>query len=204
LPKARPHKRVHDPERSIRRLLIVVAAGVALYLFGYNEVRAPLRPPLAPPQGFLVAPGATTDSIGRQLRDLGVVSHPVVFRLWVQIRRAEGKLKAGEYAIDGPMSLEQIVDMLVRGDTVRRDVRSYRQLLEGRLDAQWVETFGVVHDATREASGQVTLEVAGDEGHFQVTLPALAGTSRGCPCPRLMERYRLRGDIGEDWRTWVR
>lgn len=35
-------------------------------------------------------------------------------------------------------------------------------------------------------------------------LPALAGTSRECPCPRLMERYRLRGDIGEDWRTWVR
>jgi 5'-methylthioadenosine phosphorylase len=35
-------------------------------------------------------------------------------------------------------------------------------------------------------------------------LPALAATSRRCPCPRLMERYRLRGDIGEDWRTWVR
>ena len=35
-------------------------------------------------------------------------------------------------------------------------------------------------------------------------LPALAATARHCPCPRLMERYRLRGDIGEDWRTWVR
>jgi 5'-methylthioadenosine phosphorylase len=35
-------------------------------------------------------------------------------------------------------------------------------------------------------------------------LPGLASTSRQCPCPRLMERYRLRGDIGEDWRTWVR
>jgi len=35
-------------------------------------------------------------------------------------------------------------------------------------------------------------------------LPALAETSRQCPCPRLMERYRLRGDIGADWRTWVR
>ena len=35
-------------------------------------------------------------------------------------------------------------------------------------------------------------------------LPALAGTTRLCPCPRLMERYRLRGDIGDDWRTWVR
>lgn len=35
-------------------------------------------------------------------------------------------------------------------------------------------------------------------------LPALAKTSRACPCPRLMERYRLRGDISWDWRTWVR
>jgi 5'-methylthioadenosine phosphorylase len=35
-------------------------------------------------------------------------------------------------------------------------------------------------------------------------LPALAATSRRCPCPRLLERYRLRGDIGPDWRTWVK
>lgn len=35
-------------------------------------------------------------------------------------------------------------------------------------------------------------------------LPALAGTGRQCPCPRLMERYRRRGDITNDWRTWVR
>ncbi|MFA4901142.1 MAG: MTAP family purine nucleoside phosphorylase [Desulfobaccales bacterium] len=35
-------------------------------------------------------------------------------------------------------------------------------------------------------------------------LPALAGTAQHCPCPRLMERYRLRGDINGDWRTWVR
>ena len=35
-------------------------------------------------------------------------------------------------------------------------------------------------------------------------LPAMAGTARQCPCPRLMERYRLRGDISDDWRTWVR
>jgi 5'-methylthioadenosine phosphorylase len=35
-------------------------------------------------------------------------------------------------------------------------------------------------------------------------LPKLAATPRDCPCPRLLERYRLRGDIGPDWRTWVR
>ena len=35
-------------------------------------------------------------------------------------------------------------------------------------------------------------------------LPAMAATARHCPCPRLLERYRLRGDIGPDWRSWVR
>ena len=35
-------------------------------------------------------------------------------------------------------------------------------------------------------------------------LPALTAAPRACSCPRLLERYRLRGDIGEDWRTWVR
>ncbi len=33
-------------------------------------------------------------------------------------------------------------------------------------------------------------------------LPTLAATPRDCPCPQLMERYRLRGDLGADWRTW--
>ena len=28
--------------------------------------------------------------------------------------------------------------------------------------------------------------------------------ARQCPCPRLLERYRLRGDLGPDWRSWVR
>jgi 5'-methylthioadenosine phosphorylase len=35
-------------------------------------------------------------------------------------------------------------------------------------------------------------------------LPALADTRRHCPCPRLLERYRLRGNLGPDWHTWVK
>jgi 5'-methylthioadenosine phosphorylase len=36
------------------------------------------------------------------------------------------------------------------------------------------------------------------------TLAALlGGQTRGCACARLMERYRKRGDIGPDWRSWV-
>jgi 5'-methylthioadenosine phosphorylase len=51
-------------------------------------------------------------------------------------------------------------------------------------------------DAVRQVEGafaEIVLKV----------LPELAALGRACPCPRLMERYRLRGDIGEDWRTWL-
>ena len=48
----------------------------------------------------------------------------------------------------------------------------------------------------------------GGSGLPGINHQAAAGPGRqppgDCPCPRLMERYRLRGDIGEDWRTWVR
>ena len=41
---------------------------------------------------------------------------------------------------------------------------------------------------------------------FEVALSAVIGLSdnRSCSCSLSMERYRRRGDIGEDWHTWIR
>ncbi len=70
--------------------------------------------------------------------------------------------------------------------------RSYRPgvLFEGLATPEEVEKIQAVEAAFPE----LILKI----------LPALAATRRQCPCPRLLERYRLRGDIGPDWRTWVR
>jgi 5'-methylthioadenosine phosphorylase len=35
-------------------------------------------------------------------------------------------------------------------------------------------------------------------------LPELDANPRACACSRLMERYRVRGDIGPEWRTWFK
>jgi len=58
--------------------------------------------------------------------------------------------------------------------------------------------------ATPEEVARVRAVEAAFAGLLLRLLPALAATPRTCPCPRLLERYRLRGDIGPDWRTWVR
>src|SRR3989338_8942847 len=36
------------------------------------------------------------------------------------------------------------------------------------------------------------------------TFKKLSQVNRGCPCKNAMGRYKRRGDIGEDWRTWIR
>jgi 5'-methylthioadenosine phosphorylase len=58
--------------------------------------------------------------------------------------------------------------------------------------------------ATPEETARVAQVEAAFPELMRRILPALADTRRACPCPRLMERYRLRGNIGPDWRTWVR
>jgi 5'-methylthioadenosine phosphorylase len=58
------------------------------------------------------------------------------------------------------------------------------------------------------ATAEETERVREVEGAFAdlalKVLPALAASQRICPCPRLLERYRRRGDLGEDWRTWFK
>ena len=59
---------------------------------------------------------------GGSFRPRGWCAHPLVFRLLVRSRGIGGQLKAGEYALEGPLSLEQIVELLARGEVVRREI----------------------------------------------------------------------------------
>jgi UPF0755 protein len=107
---------------TVRRALLLALLGAVLYVAWYAETRAPLRGADDPPATLVVPQGASTDEIGHSLRDLRLLDHPFVFRALVLLRGASGRLRAGEYQIDGPVSLEQILDLLRRGEVVRHDV----------------------------------------------------------------------------------
>ena len=57
--------------------------------------------------------------------------------------------------------------------------------------------------ASKKELDAVALAVARFPDILCATGRLLDGQPRNCPCPRLMERYRKRGDIGPDWRTWI-
>jgi UPF0755 protein len=105
-----------------RFLLFLFVVGLAGAAFWFHETRWPVRAAQDPPQPLIVNPGSGVRDIGRQLRDLGLVRHPDVFRALVVSRGDTGRLRAGEYELSGSMSLDDIVTKLVKGDVVRRAI----------------------------------------------------------------------------------
>ena len=101
-------------------LLLLAVAAAAAWLGWVQETTSLKLRAGDPPAHLLVAPGANADSIGRDLRALGLVRHPLLFRVLARVRGASGQLKAGDYSLSGPLSLEGILRVLVRGDVTRR------------------------------------------------------------------------------------
>ncbi|HEX9186865.1 MAG TPA: endolytic transglycosylase MltG [Vicinamibacteria bacterium] len=115
------------PRRSfIRRALLALLVPLALAALSWaawlHETRSVKVAPGAPPVRLVVPPGSSADAIARQVHGLGLTRHPLVFRLLARQRGVGARLKAGEYALSGPLSLEGILDALARGDVMRRDL----------------------------------------------------------------------------------
>src|SRR5258708_5634490 len=105
-----------------RVLLLLAILALSLRLAWVYETRYPLNGVGEPPLSLIVPPGSSAEAIGRQLHALGLVRYPLIFRILVVSRGVETVLKAGEYSFEGPLSLEQIVDMMARGEVVRHDL----------------------------------------------------------------------------------
>jgi UPF0755 protein len=100
--------------------LVVILCGALLVAWHY-ETTLPLHPG-APAQALVVANGSSVALVGRQLHELGLVRHPLIFRALVAQRGVGSRLKAGEYSIDGSLSPARIVDLIVRGSVVKRQI----------------------------------------------------------------------------------
>src|SRR6266571_8947851 len=133
----------------LRLALLAAVLGLSLRLFWQLETRSPLRPPDAPPRELVIPPGASAEAIGRLLQEQGLVRHPLVFRVLVLLKGVGGSLKAGEYALEGPLTLEQIVDLMARGQVVRREVT----IPEGK---NMVEIAGIFEDHGVEVEAFLT------------------------------------------------
>lgn len=181
----------------MKRLLVVALLAALVRLGWVYETRRPLRPPGAPPAALFVPAGATSATIGASLHAAGLVRHPLVFRALVLARGVGASLKAGEYALEGPLSLEELLERLVRGQAVRRDLT----FPEGRnLDemAAIAGRFGLDAQAFRRAASDpapirdLDAEASDLEGYLfpdTYDVPARAQTEAELVA-RMLRRFR--------------
>lgn len=66
----------------------------------------------------VIPPGTTTREIGERLASAGLVRGPRVLMIAALVRGATGRLRHGEYAFAPSQSALEIVDILVRGESI--------------------------------------------------------------------------------------
>lgn len=138
-----------------RFLLLVLLLAVAVWAGWTYELRRTVYSS-EQPLTLTIEPGMGVRQIGQELHRMGLVRHAELFRAVVAVRGVAGRLKAGEYAFSGNVTLDGIVDKLARGEVIRRVV-TFPEGSDIETMAHLVAPQGMAPAAFREAARNVAL-----------------------------------------------
>jgi UPF0755 protein len=96
-------------------VLVIAAAGATLYV---GMIQFESRGPLGEPVTLTVPRGEGTVSIARLLEREGVIDNAWIFLAAVELTRARGQLKAGEYLFPENASMRDVLALLVEGKAI--------------------------------------------------------------------------------------
>ncbi len=95
--------------------LALLSASFAIY-FGYlYEKQGPLKAPIE----ITINSG---DNIAARLHDAGIIENELTFKIAARLSNQSKKLQAGEYAVPAGISIKSILNQLVEGKTIQRQI----------------------------------------------------------------------------------
>jgi signal transduction histidine kinase len=122
--------------------------------------------------------------------------------IWVELGGAQPSLKYGElidlegvssFADFAPQIAQPKITVIGTAPLPRAQPASYERLASGAEDSQWVEVEGIVHEATLDATGHLSMQVAIAGGQITVRMPG----SKADVLPTLVDaKVRLQGACG--------
>ncbi len=82
-----------------------------------------LRPvqPSADPIQITVSPGMDSTDISYLLQENGLIRNGLIFKYYLRFKNEGSRFQAGTYAMTPGMTIDQIIEMLNKGDTVRAE-----------------------------------------------------------------------------------
>jgi UPF0755 protein len=141
-------------------ILILVVAFVAAGLAGWRQfirLAMPFQAWQGTEQFVDIDPGSSPAAIGARLVRAGVVRDPWTWRIGLWRSARATRLQAGEYRFERPLTVDQVIDVLVRGDVYVRSL-TFPEGLTIKQMAQVFETrhFGLAREF-EDAVGDVSL-----------------------------------------------
>jgi UPF0755 protein len=115
--------------------VLLVAALIAFVSFHYGSAWLNNPGPLQRDTLIMVPRGSGTNEIADALYKNGAIDSPRFFKTIVVLKKARGKLQAGEYNIAAHSSIKTILDMMVEGKVVEHTIT----LPEGLTSEQIVQ-----------------------------------------------------------------
>lgn len=92
--------------------LIVLAA--LLLTFGIVNMSNDIFAFIKPDESIIVSigQGESTGNIAKALKKAGVIDHPLIFRLYSKLKKADGKYQYGDYTLNSNLAYDQIISAL--------------------------------------------------------------------------------------------
>lgn len=113
------------------RILLFFAVGVASAgWYGWTDYQQYLKQPIAlsgSGHRLTVEPGWSAKRLSRELEQQGVIDKFYWFDLYARLSEKAGNIQSGEFNLTGPMTVPQLFDTLVDGQTVQYSL----SLIEG-------------------------------------------------------------------------
>ncbi len=154
--------------RLVKRMLIAavlaaLAAATGLYAYAQHALQWP-----AASMTFDVRSGSSLRSVSAQLATAGVIGRPEPFELLARVLGEAGRLKAGNYELNAPMTPLELLKQMTRGDVAQIALT----IVEGWNFAQMrkaLEAHPKIHSeltglSDREAAERIGIDAVTPEG----------------------------------------
>ncbi|MFD2612631.1 endolytic transglycosylase MltG [Paenibacillus gansuensis] len=148
--------------RRIQRFIllgIIVLAAVGAALFFYAKYQLNPVPAKSKSVQVTVKPGMSTSAISEELERKGLIRSSTVFALYLKYKNEGGKFQAGKYAFTPGATIQDIIERLNKGDTVKADTIRFtvpegytlRQIADKLSSEGYVERSSFLAAASRPA-----------------------------------------------------
>ena len=127
----------------IRFLFILLIAGAGVGLFGWFDYQRYLEQPIAISESghrLTVERGWSAKRVGNELEQQGIIEKRYWFDLYARLSNKASGIKSGEFNLTAPMTVPELFDALVAGQTVQYSLTliegsNWKQALQRVLDS---------------------------------------------------------------------